>query len=71
MKKLIIILSRFLSLIGCLMMVVAESMEEKDLHLVGLPSWGENRKMSVITLISRVNVILTFVGVRICLKHSI
>ena len=52
-----------MSQIGCLLMVAAETLEDKDMHLVGLPSLGVNKRMDILQLFSRINIVLILIGV--------
>ncbi|XP_063679836.1 uncharacterized protein LOC134815251 isoform X2 [Bolinopsis microptera] len=57
-------ISTFLSQIGCLLMVAAESLEDKDMHLVGIPSWGVNKRIDILSLFSRINIVLVVIGIQ-------
>ena len=54
-----------LSLVGSTTMLVAETFEETNVYLAGLPSLGMNRTMSLAQLLARVNLVLTLFGVSI------
>ncbi|KAL5258975.1 hypothetical protein ACHWQZ_G009442 [Mnemiopsis leidyi] len=57
-------IAMFMSQIGCLLMVAAETLEDKDMHLVGLPSLGVNKRMDILQLFSRINIVLILIGIQ-------
>ena len=61
----VLFISSFLSQIGCLLMVAAETAEDEDMRRAGLPTWGVNRRRDLLQLLSRINIVIVLVGTQL------